>query len=171
MFEFRQNDVLLNSIANNIQGGIAVFPQDRPKLLVVDDERSIANTLAAIFQNKGYAVASRYCASDGIAAAKSMRPHLLVSDVMLPDLNGVQLGIQVRGVVPDCKVVLMSGDPNASALVRQARKRGHVLEFLEKPVDPEVLLEKVKNWLGCSSIWKNSLQAPPGEAERAAELC
>ncbi len=90
---------------------------------------------------------------------------------MLPDLNGVQLGIQVRGVVPDCKVVLVSGDPNASALVAQAHKRGHAFEFLEKPVDPEVLLGKVEHWLGCSSAWRSLQGTLPGDTERAADPC
>jgi DNA-binding NtrC family response regulator len=132
-----------------------VFAQDRPRLLVVDDEQFIADSLAAIFQSKGYAVAARYRAADGIAAAQSVRPRLLLSDVMLPDLNGVQLAIQVRNLVPDCKVVLMSGDPNAPVLVAQARQRGHQFEFLEKPVDPDELLARTERLLGVRSSRQN----------------
>ncbi|HLH10070.1 MAG TPA: response regulator [Terriglobales bacterium] len=136
--------------------------QDRAKLLVVDDEQLVADSLAAISRSKGYLVTARYRAGDGIAAAQSVRPCLLLSDVMMPDLNGIQLAIQVRNLVPECKVLLMSGDPHAAILVAQARERGHAFEFLDKLVDPTSFWHRRRDSLKCIRAGRTKVATTTG---------
>jgi DNA-binding response OmpR family regulator len=130
--------------------------ESEPKILVIDDEQFLADSLAAIFKAKGYEVAARYRPADGIAAAQSFRPNMLLSDVMLPELNGVELAVKIRSLLPDCKVLLMSGDSTtARSFLLQALKQGHEFDLLEKPIDPDDLLTRTKNLIGGERARRN----------------
>lgn len=115
----------------------------RPVVLVVDDERVIADTLSAILSLNGYAPITAY---DGVAAlelASLIPPEVLITDVMMPRMNGIDLAINIRQVAPDCEVVLFSGQAQTVDLLEPARLAGHVFALLSKPVHPAVLLERV----------------------------
>jgi DNA-binding response OmpR family regulator len=116
---------------------------NRPSVLVVDDEPAIAHTVAQILIQKGY---SAYAASDGESAIKIALldpPQLVISDVVMPGMNGVDLGIAIRRISPDCKVILLSGQFESRDLITAALSVGNHFVFLEKPVHPRDLLEHV----------------------------
>lgn len=120
---------------------------NRPSVLVVDDEPAIAHTVAQILIQKGY---SAYAASDGESAIKIALldpPQLVISDVVMPGMNGVDLGIAIRRMFPDCKVILSSGRAASSDLITAALSAGNHFVFLQKPVHPSVLLKHVEESL------------------------
>jgi CheY-like chemotaxis protein len=124
----------------------------RPVVLVVDDERVIADTLSAILSLNGYAPITAY---DGIAAlelASLIPPEVLITDVMMPRMNGIDLAINIRQVAPDCEVVLFSGQAQTVDLLEPARLAGHVFSLLSKPVHPAVLLERVAKCLTAGGV-------------------
>jgi len=112
----------------------------RPVVLVVDDESSIADTLAAILNRTGYAAVPAYDAEEALETALLMPPEMLISDVMLPGESGVELAIKIRRIFPDCRVVLFSGQAGTADLLSSARRAGHSFELLPKPVHPRELL-------------------------------
>jgi DNA-binding NtrC family response regulator len=111
----------------------------RPVVLVVDDEQIIADTRAAIFTNWGYAVMTAYSGEDALEIARVIPPELLVSDVILTGMNGVELAIAMQEIVPDCKVLLFSGLPSSVDMLADARTTGHEFTLLEKPLPPALL--------------------------------
>jgi CheY-like chemotaxis protein len=124
----------------------------RPVVLVVDDERVIADTLSAILSLNGYAPITAY---DGVAAlelASLIPPEVLITDVMMPRMNGIDLAINIRQVAPDCEVVLFSGQAQTLDLLEPARLAGHAFALLSKPVHPAVLLERVANCLTAGGV-------------------
>src|SRR3954463_5611756 len=116
----------------------------KPRVLVADDERVIADTLAIILNQAGYDASAVYSGTGAVEQAKSIRPDLLISDVMMPDMNGIDAAIEVRAALPSCKILLFSGQAATADLLETARQQGHEFEILAKPVHPQDLLAKLK---------------------------
>ena len=114
------------------------------RIFVVDDEFVIASTLATILQRSGFDAVSFTEPLEALAAAHADPPDLLISDVVMPKLSGIELAIQVRNVHPECKVLLFSGQAATANLLDKARERGYNFELLSKPIHPSEFLLKVK---------------------------
>lgn len=114
-----------------------------PCVFVVDDEPVIASTLAAILKLNGYCATSFTSPIEALATAQSRAPDLLISDVVMPRLSGIDLAIQLSVDAPECKILLFSGQTCNADLLKIARIQGHDFELLEKPVHPLEILSRV----------------------------
>jgi DNA-binding response OmpR family regulator len=112
----------------------------RPTVLVVDDESAIAESVAAILSHSGYAATTAYDAEEALDSAMLSPPELLITDVSLPGMSGIDLAITMRRVFPDCKVLLFSGHAATTELLAGANRAGHSFTLLSKPVHPKELL-------------------------------
>jgi CheY-like chemotaxis protein len=113
-----------------------------PHVYVVDDEHVVASTLAAILQMHGFAAKYFTSPLEALTAARSKAPDLLISDVEMPGISGIDLAIQMKAQFPTCKILLLSGQAATLDLLRQARALGHNFDLLLKPILPtEFLLE------------------------------
>jgi len=119
-------------------------PRKRYRVLVVDDEEIIASTLATILRNSGFEATHFSSPLEALRVAQADAPDLLISDVAMPLLSGVELAIAVRKHCPDCKILLFSGQAFTAHLLEAARKDGHDFELLMKPIHPTDLLKKVQ---------------------------
>ena len=120
----------------------------RTVAFVVDDEDVIASTLELILLSRGFAVRSFVDPSDAAEAAQLTKPDFLLTDVMMPKLNGIELALKMRQINPDCCVLLFSGQAGTSDLLARASEQGHRFEILAKPVHPLDLLSKIAELLG-----------------------
>ncbi len=114
------------------------------KIIVVDDEAVIAETVVEILNGEGFEAAA---VSDGAAAielAKTLRPDVVLSDVIMPGLNGIETGIRIREIVPRCKIILFSGQAMTVDLLEKARQEGHRFDILAKPIQPEKLVSVIR---------------------------
>ena len=119
---------------------------NRPVVLVVDDEEIIADTRVAILAGWGYAAIASYDAESALEMARVIPPEILVTDVCLTGMNGVDLAVDIRSKVPDCKVILFSGQADSLNLLALARNAGHNFTLLQKPVHPAELLAHLKDF-------------------------
>ena len=113
------------------------------RILIVDDERMIADTLSAIFRGAGYETYTAYNGRLGLDAARTLSPELVLSDVAMPEMDGVQMAMQIRRSQPAVRVLLLSGQSGTSDLLRSARENGFDFELLEKPMHPDEIMRKV----------------------------
>ena len=113
------------------------------KVLVVDDERCIADTLAAILRNSGYDASIAYDADSALQQCESVAPDLLITDIVMPGSSGIDLAVLIRERHPDCKILLFSGQAQTVDMLEEARRRGYDFELLAKPVHPAELLSKL----------------------------
>ena len=115
----------------------------KPRILIVDDEKSIANTLAMVFQIKGHEAMAAYSAEEAVEAVESFEPDIVLSDVIMGKMTGVDLAIYLSRARPDCKVILFSGQAATANLLSEANRKGHDFRLLSKPIHPEKLIEEL----------------------------
>jgi len=115
----------------------------RPVVLIVDDESIIADTLAEILTRSGYDGVAAYDADSALETALLKPPEMLITDVVLPGMSGVELAITVRRIFPDCRVILFSGQASTADLLAAAREEGHHFTLLNKPLHPQDLLHRI----------------------------
>lgn len=113
-------------------------------VLVVDDERLIADTLSAILTEHGFVAFKAYSGEEGVRLAQAVRPDIILSDVLMPRMSGIQMAIQVKQALPLTRIVLLSGQAATAELMRQAAEAGHNFELLAKPIHPEELVMRLK---------------------------
>jgi CheY-like chemotaxis protein len=117
----------------------------KPKVLVADDEPIIADTLAMILNQSGFETRAVYSGEKALEVASSFQPQMLISDVIMGDLNGIDAAIRIRELLPEIKVLLFSGQAATANLLENARARGYEFEILTKPVHPQDLLTRLRS--------------------------
>jgi len=117
------------------------------KILIVDDEVAIADSLALIFASRRYEVRVAYSGEEAIDVIARWQPDLAILDVVLPGMNGIDLAIATRSNYPSCQIILFSGNANTTSLLEEAARRGHSFDVLAKPVHPDLMLEAASSLL------------------------
>jgi DNA-binding NtrC family response regulator len=125
------------------------------RVLIVDDERTIADTLALIFSSRGYETQTAYTAEQAIEIVAEWLPDLAITDVVLPQTNGIDLAILLTAHCPACRVMLFSGQAVTVDLLAEAAKKGYKFEILAKPAHPTVMLETALNLLAANQSKQN----------------
>ena len=123
---------------------------NKSRIFIVDDERAIASTMAMILQSQGFDAVHFKEPEEALAAARIEGVDLLVSDLGMPVMSGVELSLQLRAICPRCKVLLISGQTPAPVLPDDFRGDGHRFELLSKPAHPAAVLKKIRGLLGTS---------------------
>ena len=116
----------------------------KPRVLVADDEQVIANTLAIILNQAGFEARAVYSGEKAIEALESFQPDMLISDVIMTGMTGIEAAIATREKMPSCKILLFSGQAATADLLEKARTQGYEFEILAKPVHPQDLLTKLR---------------------------
>jgi DNA-binding NtrC family response regulator len=115
-------------------------------VFVVDDEPLVAHTASLILSGHGFDARAFTDPHTALKAAQDKAPNLLLSDVIMPGLNGYELSAGVVADCPQCKVVLFSGNPGVrETLATTAAEKN--MELLIKPVQPEALVNAIRSKL------------------------
>ena len=125
-------------------------PTGKARVLIVDDERIVAETLAIIFTNAGYETRAVESAEAALELLETERwvPQWAIIDVHLPGRNGIDLAIALKAKYPEVSVSLFSGREATANLVEEARQQGHSFDVIAKPVHPAILLEMASSLQG-----------------------
>ena len=115
-----------------------------PRILVVDDEALIADTICQILNRNGFIAEAAYSGTEAIEIAKRNCPDLLLSDVLMPHIDGVEAAIAIREFCPDTRIVLFSGQAATVEILERAKQRGHSFELLPKPIHPTQLIKHLR---------------------------
>jgi CheY-like chemotaxis protein len=117
------------------------------RFLVIDDEKFVADSIAMILEGEGHEALAVYDGRTALEKSESFIPDCVISDVIMPGLNGIEVCSVIEKRHPDCQILLFSGQASTSELVAKARAEGHSWELLVKPIDPEELLAKLASIL------------------------
>ena len=116
----------------------------KERVFVVDDEVVIAQTIAIILSRSGFDAIAFTNPLEALTFARNESPDLVISDVMMPEMSGVDLAIALRALYPACKVLLFSGQSATQDLLEAAREKGHDFQLLSKPIHPTDLLNAIR---------------------------
>jgi DNA-binding NtrC family response regulator len=111
------------------------------RIVVVDDERSIADTLTAILNLNGYEAFAAYSAEEAVLWCLEKQPDVVISDVVMGPMNGLRLAAHLAAHQPDCRVILVSGHGLTSALIQASDVDRRPVRVLAKPVHPQEILD------------------------------
>lgn len=117
----------------------------KPKVLIADDEKVIADTLAMILNQGGFEARAVYSCKKAVELAPVFRPDMLISDVIMSELNGVEAAIQIRALLPDIRVFLLSGQTAIAEMLEASQAKDFGFEVLTKPMHPRDLLTRLRN--------------------------
>jgi DNA-binding response OmpR family regulator len=117
------------------------------RILVVEDEKVVADTLGQILAAHRYDVRIAYSAEDAVSIISTWEPSVAILDVMLPKMNGIELAVILKENLPACHTLLFSGQPSVEGLMQKAKNEGHDFEILAKPVHPSVMLTAISTLL------------------------
>jgi len=109
---------------------------------VVDDEAMITKSLSLILGREGFDVVSFTNPLEAIEHMQTNPPDLLISDIMMPQLSGVDLAIETAKSLPDCRILLFTA--STEDLLSRARADGYDFRLLRKPVHPQDLLREIE---------------------------
>jgi CheY-like chemotaxis protein len=114
------------------------------RVVVVDDEGAIASSLKAILNHAGFDAHAMFSGQELVDSLETLRPDVLITDVEMPGMTGIEAAIITRRKLPNCKIFLLSGRTATSGLLVKAREQGYEFELLGKPVDLPDLLAKLR---------------------------
>src|SRR6266700_7314124 len=117
-------------------------PKIKRRILAIDDEPAMTEWLKVLLEHHGYEVRTALIGTRGEELFKTWKPDAVVTDMMLPDVDGIELVRKFKLLDPEAEVIVITGQGNIPRSV-EAVKAG-AFDFLEKPVDAERLLDKLE---------------------------
>ena len=122
------------------------------RVFVVDDWPMIAYTLSAVLRDQGYSVTPYTDPLCALRDTLKLSPDVLISDVDMPELSGVDLAMQVQTHCPGCKVLLMSGHVGPIKNLESAREKGFQFPLFPKPVSASIIAKEIEGlFTACDS--------------------
>ena len=115
----------------------------KPRVLIADDERVIADTLAAILNHGGFDSRVAYTSAQALEIASNFRPDLLIADVIMDGMSGIEAAVRMRAMLPEIRVFLLSGHTSTMELLEKEEADGFGFEILTKPVHPRELISRL----------------------------
>jgi DNA-binding NtrC family response regulator len=122
-----------------------------PRILIADDEKVVADSLVRILTANGYEASAVYSGEDAVETAVRIKPDIVLTDVVMGLMSGVVAGMMIRRALPECRVILTSGQAGIKPLLDIAESKGNAFELLPKPMEPERLLAYLKDGKRASS--------------------
>ncbi len=122
--------------------------QDCPVVLVVDDEETLANTTVEILNMSGFCAFVAYDGQTAMELAEKLHPDILLTDVVMPQMNGIELAMAITRLLPNTLILLISGQAGTIDLLEKARQDGHAFELVAKPIHPMKLIERLQRLRG-----------------------
>jgi two-component system, NtrC family, nitrogen regulation response regulator NtrX len=120
------------------------------KILVIDDERSIRNTLKDILEYEKYEVDLAEDGIKGLEKVKQTEFDIILCDIKMPGMDGIEVLEKIMEISPDSPVVMISGHGNIDTAVESIKKGAY--DFIEKPLDLNRILITIRNAMDKSTL-------------------
>lgn len=113
------------------------------RVLVVDDEVLVADTLSVILRNEGFEARAAYSVEEALGCAIQFNPDLLLCDITMPQRDGIALMEAINRMLPGCRVLALTGYySNVQRVLEESEMWEHPAAVLTKPCAPKNLLRR-----------------------------
>ena len=121
------------------------------KILVIDDNVVVRNTIVQILEGEGYEVVSAEDGRRGLSAFRSEKPDLVITDIIMPEKEGIETIRDIRGEAPNAKIIAISGGGRMgnTDFLKIARQLG-ASDVIAKPLDPDHFISVVRDRLAAA---------------------
>jgi len=115
---------------------------NKPKVLVIDDDKMVADTLAEVLRMHGFSPVALYSGEQAIEFVESFQPDIVLSDIRMSRLDGIEAARNIRNLHPECRVILFT----ASTMSPKTKKviEGEGFELLQRPLHPQNVLSALR---------------------------
>lgn len=120
------------------------------RILIVDDQVALADTLRQILERHGYECAMAHTGNQALDKLTSFYPDLVLSDVIMPGMDGIEFARVAQNVLPGCPILLCSGNATTQELIENAEADGESVIVLPKPIAPRDLLAQISRSIEAS---------------------
>ena len=122
------------------------------RIVVVDDEQIMLSTLKMLLELEGFTNTAYFNKpQDALSDIKENTPDLILSDFMMPDMNGIEFLSEVKNLCPDVSMILLTGYADKENAIKAINEVG-IYKYIEKPWDNEDLLISIRNGLERSGL-------------------
>ena len=139
-----------------------------PKILIVDDEPRMCDSLKVLLGNEGYEIQTRHNGQEALEALVKNDFDVVLLDLVLPDISGVEIMDHINSETPDTLVILITGHASVESAVEALRNRAY--DYLRKPFEHEELSKTVKNALDQKALNTERKRAEKALQRSKAEL-
>jgi CheY-like chemotaxis protein len=122
---------------------IPVTSKRKRRVVVVDDEVAIASSLKALLNLAGFDAHAMFNGQELVDSLETLRPDVLITDLDMPGITGIEAAIITRSKFPNCKILLFSAQSANSSLLVKAQEQGYEFDLLGKPLHLTDLLAKL----------------------------
>lgn len=118
------------------------------RILIIDDNEDLRETLLMLLEDEGYAVVAAHDGASGVRVFAESRPDLVITDVIMPDTDGIETIRRIRAIDPTARIVAMSGGAwlGNDYYLRMAKSLG-AMALLPKPFEVQDLVRVVESCL------------------------
>src|SRR5688572_22961845 len=140
------------------------------KILIIDDQAIMLKLMAHPLQQEGYTIITAMTGVEGLQKIQGEQPDLVILDVMLPDMNGIDVCRRIRQVLQlsDLPIIILSGQTELSAKIQGLEAGAD--EYVTKPVDPKEMAVRVKALLARTQRLRQVVVTPTGQRSRQARV-
>jgi len=135
------------------------------KILIVDDEERVVQSIAGVLEDEGFRVAKAKSGEEAIKVFQQEEPDVTLLDIWMPGMDGIEVLKRIKGIAPDCQVIMISG--HATISTAMASVKLGAFDFIEKPLSLDVLLQTIRRALDHR---KELLTVQPLEEEVSADI-
>jgi len=132
-----------------------------PRILVIDDDKTIRLTMSAILRSEGFIVDTAETGREAIEKSNANNYNLALIDIRLPDIMGTALLDKFRQMDPPMIKIIVTGFPAIQNAIEAVNKGANA--YILKPVDPKKLVETIRSWL------KKQKEASPANQLKVAD--
>lgn len=128
-------------------GNVTNMQKRTMRVMIVDDEPMIADSMAAILQKEGFEALAMYGGQAALEASELFEPDVLMTDVVMPEMDGVATAMMMRRRFPKCRIVMFSGHSGATEKLAHVSGGKTAYLVLSKPMRPDDVITVLKRWL------------------------
>lgn len=114
----------------------------KPNVLVIDDDRMVADTLAEILRLHGFSPIALYSGEEAISFVERFQPDIVLSDIRMHRVDGIEAAQTIRQLHPECRVILFTASTVNTKMKAAIKRCG--FEFLQRPLHPQSVLSVLR---------------------------